>query len=230
MKTEAFLIVHRGSPHPEGKALPLRQGGTLLGRAWQDTQPDICFDDPRISRNHAEIRFEDAHYVFYDLHSSKHGAEINGTLLKKGEPYVLRHNDSISLARGAAVLRFSYKADIGGTLDIIDLNERETHSVHIEDTQDVITVDDDRREVLVGGHELRPRITGNEFELISLLFKNRGRAVNHEDIIEWVWRNTPNREGITRQDVNTLVHRLRKSLGEYGRYIETIPSYGYRLD
>jgi glutamate racemase len=33
----------------------------------------------------------------------------------------------------------------------------------------------------------------------------------------------------TRQDVNTLVHRLRKSLGEYGQYIENIPSFGYRL-
>jgi DNA-binding winged helix-turn-helix (wHTH) protein len=99
-----------------------------------------------------------------------------------------------------------------------------------KEVQQFIVVDEDRREVLAGGKELQPSMTGNELELILLLYKNQGKAVPHEEIMDWVWREVTNRDTILRQDVNTLAHRLRKSLREHGKYIENIPSYGYRLD
>lgn len=92
-----------------------------------------------------------------------------------------------------------------------------------------ITVHEDRREVSLGDKELRPRITGREFELLLVLYRNRDKAVSHEDIIDWVWRDVPMRDTITRADVSTLVHRLRRRLGEYGQYIVSVPSYGYRF-
>ena len=231
MDTNAFLIVQSGPPHEEGKILPLKPGRTLIGRAWLDHMPDIVFDDPRISRSHAEISYDNDRFVVCDLPSSKHGTEINGKPLTKGMPYVLSHNDKIDLARGVAVLRFCYQTDEGETLDLRDFADGEKATARVEaPAHERIVVDDDRREVLLDGEELRPRITGREFELALLLYRNRGRAVKHEDIIDWVWEDVENRDTITRQDVNTLVHRLRRCLGDHGEYIVNISSYGYRLD
>lgn len=231
MDTNAFLIVQSGPPHEEGKILPLKPGRTLIGRAWLNHVPDIVFDDPRISRSHAEISYDNDRFVVCDLPSSKHGTEVNDKPLTKGMPYVLRHNDKIGLARGVAVLRFCYQTDEGETLDLRDYTGEEKAVVGVEaPAHERIVVDGDRREVLLDGKELRPRITGREFELALLLYRNRGRALSHEDIIEWVWRNVEYRDTITRQDVNTLIHRLRRCLGEYGGCIVNISSYGYRLD
>ena len=225
METEAILVVQKGDPHENGKVLVLHSGKTLLGRSWGDSSPDVSFDDPRISRNHAEINFDNGQFSICDLPNSKHGVEINGEPLDKGTLRVLRHNDEVSLAKGTVVMRFCYQSEEGMTLDFDGFSLGESEGI-----QEMIVVDEDRREVMVRGEELRPRITGNEFELILLLYKNQGKAVTHENIIDWVWRDVPLRDTITRQDVNTLAHRLRKSLGDDGACIENIPSYGYRID
>lgn len=223
-------MIQKGTPHEEGKVLSLGSDKILIGRTWQDNTPDISFDDPRISRKHAEITYEDERFILRDLMSSKYGVEVNGRPLIKGMPYVLRHNDKVSLARGTVALRFVYQSEEGKTADLADYLEKDSPIEQYEDTHEIITVDGDRREVLLDGQELQPRMTGHEFELILLLYQNQGKAVSHDDIIAWVWRDVPNQIAITRQDINTLAHRMRKSLGEYGRYIKSIPSYGYRLD
>ncbi|MFC2027095.1 FHA domain-containing protein [Chloroflexota bacterium] len=225
METEAILVVQKGDPYEEGKVLVLRPEKTLLGRSWGDSSPEVPFDDPRVSRSHAEISFDNGQFSICDLPASKHGVEVNGAPLTKGTPRVLNHNDEISLAKGTVVMRFCYQSEEGMTLEFDGFSPDESVSV-----QERIIVDEDRREVLVRGEELRPRVTGNEFELILLLYQNQGKAVSHEDIIDWVWRDVPLRDTITRQDVNTLAHRLRKSLGDDGACIENIPSYGYRID
>jgi len=77
---------------------------------------------------------------------------------------------------------------------------------------------------------LKPRITGYEYELLVILYRNRGKAVSHEEIVEWVWRNLSNQDTILRQNVATLIHRLKHDLGPCGEYIVNIPAFGYRLD
>ena len=230
MKTDAFFIVQQGSPHDEGSILLLQSEKVIVGRSWGEHTPDISFDDPHISRNHAEIIYDNEHFTITDLPNSKHGVEINGETLEKGVPHKLKHNDEVNMAKGTVVLRFCYQTEEGATLDLGEFFDADKLVVKTEDTQQFIIVDENRREVLVEGKEIQPRITGNEFELILLLYKNQGKAVPHEEIINWVWRDVANRDTILRQDVNTLAHRLRKSLGKYGKHIENIPSYGYRLD
>lgn len=95
-----------------------------------------------------------------------------------------------------------------------------------------VEVDESRREVLLGGRELRPQPKGNEYRFLSILSQNLGKVVSYEEIIEYVWQNVQNREGISRQDVNQLASRVRKALGKntYGRYIKNVPGFGYMLD
>ena len=230
VNTKAALIVLNAPPYKPGRALLLREGITLLGRAWEDHKPDISFKDSRISRQHAKIIYENDIYILLDLPASKHGTELNGEPLVKGKHYELKHNDEISLAKGTVELRFCCQIDAGQTLEFSEPAGEPSPNDTYEDTHDLITVDSDRREVIIGGVERRPRIVSREFELICLLYENRGKAVSHDEIIGRVWNDVQVQDTITRQDVNTLVHRLRKSLGEYGKYIENIPSYGYRLD
>lgn len=167
MEIEAILVVQKGDPYEEGKVLVLRPEKNLLGRSWGDSSPDVSFDDPRVSRSHAEISFNNGQFSICDWPISKHGVEVNGEPLIKGTPRVLNHNDEISLAKGTVVMRFCSQSEEGMTLDFDGFSPEESVGV-----KERIIVDEDRREVLVRGEELRPRITGNEFELILLLYQN----------------------------------------------------------
>ncbi len=230
MESEAFLVVQQGEPYENGEVLPLRSEKIRIGRSWRDQTADIVFKDSRISRNHAEIYHDGDHFVLCDLPSSMNGVAVNGMPLTKGMPVVLKDNDEIDLGQCAVILRFYYEVEDGRTERASNVSDEQKQDQLADDTEAMVGVDKKRREVIVNGKELDPRIIGLEFDLAQLLYENRGAAVHHDDIVEWVWRETPNRDTITRQDVNTLVHRLRKSLGEYGSYIKNIPGFGYRLD
>lgn len=231
MATDAFLVVEKGTPYSQGQIVPLGAPTTLIGRRWADHLPDIAFDDPHVSRSHADIAYDGVHYVLRDLPSSRHGTEVNGKVLLKGAPYTLRHSDTVCLAKGHVVLRFCCpEMDAGETAETTSLVGGEVPKEPVRSVGRGIVVDEDRREVLLDGKRVRPRVVGREFELALLLCRNRGKAVSHEEIIEWVWRNVPNRETITRQDVTTLVHRLRRCLGRHSEAIVNVPGYGYLLE
>ena len=229
MRINAYLIVESGLPYEPGKKIPLTTGTMRIGRVWEDHIPELAFEDGHISRNHAEIVYKEGHFELYDLPSSKHGTEVNGNPIAKGAPYMLKHNDKIVLARGSATLRFYIQIDPGRTQDIEDFLPDQT-SWRAKSSAPYLVVDLERREVLIESKVLIPRITGYEFELLELLYRNRGKAVSHQEIVDWVWRDFPSRDTIMRQNVATLVHRLRDCLGDYGQYVVNITAYGYRLD
>jgi DNA-binding winged helix-turn-helix (wHTH) protein len=230
METKAYLIVESGKPYKSGKKIPLKTGITSIGRKWDEQKPDIAFEDGYISRNHAQIVYREGDFELYDLKDSKNGVKLNGKLLDKGAPYKLKHNDEIVLAKGNAVLRFFAHSDPGKTQDIEDLTPEGANDMEQPSSEESLIVEIDRREVVIDGQELRPRITGYEFELLLLLYQNRGKAVSHQEIVEWVWRDTSHRETILPQNVTTLVYRLRNCLGDYGKLVVNLPGYGYRLD
>jgi hypothetical protein len=76
----AFLILE-GS-----KTFPLRQPVINLGR-----RPDnhLIIDDPRVSRNHAQLRCDHGRFILFDLNSTGgtyvNGRRINQTLLQPGD-------------------------------------------------------------------------------------------------------------------------------------------------
>ena len=86
----AFLIV-------EGvKVFPLKQSVVNIGRRLDNT---LVIDDPRVSRNHAQLRSIKGRYVLFDLNSTG-GTFVNG---QRASQSVLYPGDVISLA-GVALI------------------------------------------------------------------------------------------------------------------------------
>lgn len=81
---QAFLIVN-------GKTIPLNFPVVNIGRR-QDNQ--IVVDDPRVSRNHAQLRAVKGHYILFDLNSTG-GSYVNGVRVAH---QLLNPGDVISLA------------------------------------------------------------------------------------------------------------------------------------
>ena len=86
----AFLII-------EGlKVYPLREAIINIGRRLEN---HVIIDDPRISRNHAQLRAIKGHFVLFDLNSTG-GTFVNG---QRTSQTVLYPEDVISLAGVALV-------------------------------------------------------------------------------------------------------------------------------
>jgi len=86
----AFLII-------EGvKVFPLRQAVVNIGRRLDNT---LVIDDPRVSRNHAQLRAIKGRYVIFDLNSTG-GTFVNG---QRASQSVLYPGDVISLAGMALI-------------------------------------------------------------------------------------------------------------------------------
>ena len=80
----AYLIVN-------SEVFAISGGLTNIGRKLDN---HIVLNDPRISRNHAQIRIVDKQYILLDLNSTG-GSKVNGRKISKS---VLYSGDSISLA------------------------------------------------------------------------------------------------------------------------------------
>ncbi|MBN2046069.1 MAG: FHA domain-containing protein [Anaerolineales bacterium] len=80
----AYLIVN-------SEVFPIRNQLTNLGRKLDN---HIVLNDPRVSRNHAQIRVMESQFILLDLNSTG-GTMVNG---KKVSKSVLYSGDSISLA------------------------------------------------------------------------------------------------------------------------------------
>ncbi len=90
-----------------------------------------------------------------------------------------------------------------------------------------LLLDWERHEVLVNG--VRVDLTLKEFELLSMLVRNRGRVLTRDLLLESVWGYEYT--GDTRT-VDVHIRRLRQKLGddrEDAGYIETVRGVGYRL-
>jgi len=90
-----------------------------------------------------------------------------------------------------------------------------------------LAIDYDRRRALRG--EVEIRLTPKEFELLSLLARNRDRVLTHRAILKAIWG--PNAVEQT-EHLWTLVAQLRKKIepdAARPRYILSEPWVGYRF-
>jgi len=69
-------------------------------------------------------------------------------------------------------------------------------------------------------------LTRLEFDLLELLMQNPGRVFNKNFLYETIW-NQPFLEGD--RSIDNTIMRMRKKLGCYGQYLETVREVGYRL-
>ena len=81
-----------------------------------------------------------------------------------------------------------------------------------------------RHEVLVGGEPVN--LTYKEFELLCLLFKNRGVVLDRDRILSDIWGYEFDGENRT---VDVHVRTLRQKLGAAGDVVETVRGVGYKI-
>jgi pSer/pThr/pTyr-binding forkhead associated (FHA) protein len=240
-KTEAsaFLFVEKAEPDEVGRTFRLAEA-LVLGGCWgRSYQPDIGFKDRHVSRRHASIVYAGGQFVLTDLHSTT-GTLLNGEPVTKGMPYVLKNDDKIDLADGAVILRFCQEWSACATeMTPVDTTHEASPVGTIGLPARALVVHDERKEVLVEGKKLK-QMKGDslEYRLLFLLYQNQGRAVCYQTMREWVW---PDRKVVDRDsgcvscdvdlsEIEQVVYRLRRKLGEFGACVQNVPRFGYMID
>ena len=92
-------------------------------------------------------------------------------------------------------------------------------------TFDTLAVDTEKKICTLDGEEVK--LTKTEMELLVMFLQYKGRIFTREEILKRVWKD----EVIVLDrtfDVN--ITRLRKKIGDYGKYIVTRLGYGYGFD
>jgi DNA-binding response OmpR family regulator len=90
-----------------------------------------------------------------------------------------------------------------------------------------LALDSDLLTLRIGERDIK--VTPLECRLLTLLLANAGQVVHTDRLLVHVWGH---RGGGDRQLLKQLVHRLRQKIGddsEQPRWLETVPSVGYRL-
>ncbi len=115
----------------------------------------------------------------------------------------------ILLARIKAVMRRQSKQPEGGD-DILHVHE--------------LTIHPGRREVVVDGAPID--LTYTEFQVLFYLARRPGWVLTRSQIVDAVRGND---YPVTDRSVDVQIVGLRKKLGAYGKYIQTVRGVGYRF-
>lgn len=87
-----------------------------------------------------------------------------------------------------------------------------------------ISIDHNRYEVKLDGKEVHLSVT--EFSILEYLARNPGFVYSRNQIIDSVKGDG---YAVTERSVDVQILGIRKKLGDYGRYIETVRGIGYRM-
>ena len=103
---------------------------------------------------------------------------------------------------------------------------RRTKSVQIKEDDELIykglSINIPQKKATIDGKEVP--LTKKEFEILLLLLQNQGRVFSREDILTKVWNDEVY---VLDRTIDVNITRLRKKIGEYGKYIVTRLGYGY---
>lgn len=222
----AYLYIIGGEPFRSGSCVKLIANETLVGRISHQFVPDLAFTNAFISRKHISIRKEEDKAMLYDL-GSRHGTELNGARIMPHKAYPLNNFDNIRLAKGNAVLSFSY-IPTDQTLEIDPLSI--TRQFDVEELP--ITVHWEKRECVV--HGKRIPMSEKEYLFIRLLYENVKQLVSTDEIKAVVWsERSLGVEGVpdvSLDELNTLIYRIRKKYGKDVFHISAIRGSGYVLE
>lgn len=176
---------------------------------------EIFLPDRQISRQHARIRRMDDSYVIEDL-GSKNGTYINGEQATK--PVPLNDGDLIQLGLAYRFIFVDAEATAPLTFDAAQAF--------------ALRLDEEKKQVWVGGQPLEPPLSPAQFEVLRLLVAADGGIVPRDAIVQAVWGIDAS-EGVTEQAIDALVRRLRRRLAELApdqEFIVTVRGHGFRLE
>ena len=209
----ALLMVEKGSE--DASVLPLDRDENLIGKL---PYADIAFNNPFVSRRHAQITSARGQYQINDL-GSKNGTYINGVRLEEG-PHLLVNGDRIELGRDQVVLRFQ---TWNTTLTLA--------TAEIFPQANGIRVDHRSREVWVQDVLVEPRLSRKEFDVLELLHQRRGAVCSKDEIAGKAWSERSDGD-VGDQEIEQCIRRLRLRVEpdpSLPRYILNIRGYGYKL-
>jgi len=224
----ARLVVEKGSPSILGTFFELANEKTIIGRATASFQPDIGFESLLISRQHCCIERQGNTYVITEL-GSKHGTLLNGSLLAPFRHFVLADSDAIDLADGVIRLRFLVFSDLDSTMDFGD---SPLAAGKDGDATSSFVVDVSKRVLYIHAREIP--LAAKEWRLLELLHRHRNELVPYEKICAEVWSERSLTESampdVGMDEMNVLLHRLRRKLGAYGKCLVTRRGQGCILE
>lgn len=103
---------------------------------------------------------------------------------------------------------------------------RRTASVQVKEEEQLqykgLIINIPQKKVTIDGEEAS--LTKKEFEILLLLLQNQGRVFSREDILAKVWHEEVY---VLDRTIDVNITRLRKRIGNYGKYIVTRLGYGY---
>jgi DNA-binding response OmpR family regulator len=85
-----------------------------------------------------------------------------------------------------------------------------------------IELDQVKKRLCIDG--LKISLTPHEYQIMLLLLKNPGKVFTREEILNYAWKEN---SYVLERTVDVHMTRLRKKLGEYGKYILSRSGHGY---
>lgn len=186
-----------------GRRFSLARPATTLGRS---NSCEVFIPDQRVSRRHAEIRWDGDFCMLHDL-GSANGTFLNGCRVVDAR--MLRDGDEITL--GSAVFTF-----------------RDPETTLREADFPLFVVDAASGEVWV--NRVPVLLSPKERILFDFLYRNAGQVCSKQQIAEVVWPEY--RAEVYDYQVESLVKRLREKLEPDPRnpvLIITVRGQGYKL-
>ncbi len=224
-----FLILEKGFPYEPGYKLGLTHGQIVLGRTGLTEKPDICFENKFISRKHCALQISESGIMLTDLHS-KHGTLVNKQPVLPGVPIMLKHNDRIILAHGAAVLRYSSPETPDDTT--LELSNTNYHTALSLPDTGALKLDLPKRQCFVNNERIT--LSPKEWDLLRLLYSHRNQTVPYDQIRVQVWPERILKTGavpsVGLDEINLLIYRLRQKLGSQGTLIKNSRGVGCLLE
>ena len=224
MEENWCLVVEKGVPYPSGSRIMLEKGEWLLGRSGQGAA-GMYFASPFVSRRHCLVCCDETGVSIKEL-GSRHGTSVNGEPLQQ-EVRRLAPGDRLELASGLVALRLEH----GGDEKTLDLSRTLMLRQGLELPQ-ALALFPERQECQVYGESVS--LSGKEWNLLQLLWESAGTLVDYETIKREIWPERLQAEGqgsvdVGTDELNVLIYRLRKKLGDASRLLKTVRGSGLLL-
>ena len=214
----ASLVVEKGIA--DRANIILDRSLLVLGKS---SSVDANIDNQYVSRRHFQVRCQDELFFISDLDSTN-GTFINGERLKPQEERRLKDRDLIGLAEEQVVFRFS---DPVKTMTFTSFPPDRDAKPPAAD----LIVDPGSRDVWAAGEKLDPPLSRKEFNILEVLYLNRGNAVSRDEIAASGWPERPDGD-VTPEEIDQYIRRLRRRVEENSsdpKLIVTMRGYGYRI-
>ena len=95
----------------------------------------------------------------------------------------------------------------------VEINQIKSGNVFLDLDKHILVIEEDNI-----------TLTDKEFKLLHYLMKNQGIVLSREKILDALWGYDYYGDG---RAVDTYIKRLRKRLGKYSCYIQTVVKIGY---